>query len=67
MADRQLVINPSYGEDAATFLRSVTFPADELALFTVAPSCGGFRWFRSPNVVPMEKYRRRTPGPNGPH
>jgi hypothetical protein len=55
---RQLVLSPSYGEDAAAFLRSITFPAEDLPLFTVAPPCGGFRWFRSPNIVPMEKYQR---------
>jgi hypothetical protein len=35
--DRRLVLSPSYGEDAAAFLRSITFPAEELPLFTVAP------------------------------
>jgi hypothetical protein len=26
---------------------------------TNAPWSGGFRWFRSPNVIDLEKYRRR--------
>jgi hypothetical protein len=49
--DRRLVINPSYGEDAAAFLRSVTFPTDELPKFTVASPCGGIL------VVPVAQYR----------
>jgi hypothetical protein len=57
MRDRRLTLNPSY-VDAEAFLRSVTFPSDELSRFTTATPVGGFRWFRSPNVVPIEKYRR---------
>jgi hypothetical protein len=56
MGDR-LVLDPSYA-DAETFLRNVTFSADELPRFTTAILVGGFRWFQSPNVVPIEKYRR---------
>ena len=39
------------------FLRSLTFPEEERAQWTSAPWRGEFRWFRSPNVIPLEKYR----------
>ena len=40
-------------EDEA-FLRQFVFPEEDRHLFTSAPWRGGFRWFRSPNVVPIE-------------
>jgi hypothetical protein len=39
------------------FLRRLTFPEEELRSLTTAPWSGERRWFRSPNVVPMEWYR----------
>jgi hypothetical protein len=39
------------------FLRSVTFPEEDRYLYTAAPWKGEFRWFRSPNVVPFERYK----------
>jgi hypothetical protein len=39
-------------------LRQLTFPEEDRHLFTTAPWRGGFRWFRSPNVVPIEQWRR---------
>ena len=41
-----------------SFLRLVTFPEEDRHLFTTAPWKGEFRWFRSPNVIPLERYRR---------
>jgi hypothetical protein len=41
------------------FLRKLTFPEEDRHLFTAAPWRGGFRWFRSENVVPMERWRRK--------
>jgi hypothetical protein len=39
-------------------LRQCTFPEEERALFTTTPwKPGEFRWFRSPNVVPIEQWR----------
>jgi hypothetical protein len=46
-------------EDDEAFLRAVTFPEEERRLFTTAPWSGGYRWFRSPNVVPIEKARQK--------
>ena len=41
------------------FLRGLTFPEEDRHLYTTAPWQGGFRWFKSPNVVPLEQWRRR--------
>lgn len=48
-----------------TFLRSVVFPEEDRHLFTSRAWNGEFRWFRSPNVIPIEKWRkvRRHYGP----
>ena len=39
------------------FMRTVIFPEEDRRLFTTAPWDGGYRWFRSTNVVPLERYR----------
>jgi hypothetical protein len=39
------------------FLRQVTFPEEDRHLYTTTPWRGGYRWFRSPNVVPIEQWR----------
>jgi hypothetical protein len=48
-------------------LREWTFPEEDRALFTTAPWRGEYRWFRSPNVVCIEQWRRKkartTPTP----
>ena len=43
------------GQDQADFLRLVTFPEEDRHLYTSTPWSGGFRWFRSPNVIPIER------------
>jgi hypothetical protein len=40
-------------------LREWTFPEEDRALYTTAPWRGGYRWFRSPNVVCLEQWRRK--------
>ena len=40
------------------FLRKVIFPEEDRHHFTTVAWQGGFRWFRSPNVVCLEKARR---------
>jgi hypothetical protein len=40
------------------FLQNYTWPEEDRHLFTSAPWSGGYRWFRSSNVVPLERYRR---------
>jgi hypothetical protein len=44
-------------EDEA-FLRKIIFPEEDRHLFTSTPWRGGYRWFRSPNVIPIEQWRR---------
>jgi hypothetical protein len=50
-----------HDEDEEAFLRTVVFPEEDRHLFTTAPWRGEFRWFRSPNVVPLEQWRKREP------
>ena len=45
------------GEDDE-FWKTWTFREEDRRAFTSAPSCGGYRWFRSPNIVCLERYRR---------
>jgi hypothetical protein len=45
------------GSDEA-FLRHVTFPEEDRHLYTTTPWQGGYRWFRSPNVVAIEQWQR---------
>ena len=40
-------------------LRDWTFPEEDRAQFTTAPWRGEYRWFRSPNVICIEHWRRR--------
>jgi hypothetical protein len=51
-------------------LRRFIFPEEDRHLYTTAPWSGGFRWFRSSNVIPIEQLRReresgRLIPPNG--
>jgi hypothetical protein len=39
------------------FLRNLTFPEEDRPLFTSTPWRGGFRWFRSANILPLERWR----------
>ncbi len=41
------------------FLQRLTWPEEDRHLFTTAAWDGSYRWFRSPNVVCIERYRRR--------
>jgi hypothetical protein len=45
-------------EDDDVFMRRITYCEEERRLHTSAPWPGGYRWFRSPNVVPIERWRR---------
>jgi hypothetical protein len=49
-------------EDEA-FLRKVIFPEEDRHLFTTTPWRGGYRWFRSANVIPIEQWRSKTDQP----
>jgi hypothetical protein len=54
-------------------LRDLTFAEEDRALYTSEPWSGGFRWFRSRNVVCLEQWRvqkraqnKPVPTPTGP-
>jgi hypothetical protein len=51
---------PQFRGSGDEFLRRLTWPEEDRHLFTSAPWDGSFRWFRSPNVVCLEQYRRRS-------
>jgi hypothetical protein len=53
-----LVRAPNYSEADELFWRQLVAPEEDRRLLTAAPWKGGFRWFRNPNIVPIEKYRR---------
>lgn len=39
------------------FLRQLVRPEEDRRRYTHVPWIGGFRWFRSPNVIPIERWR----------
>jgi hypothetical protein len=51
-------------EEDEAFLRQLVIPEEDRAKYTTHPWTGEYRWFRSPNVVCLEHYRRRRP-PHG--
>jgi hypothetical protein len=46
-------------EQDEAFLKAWTIPEEDRAKYTSQPWTGEYRWFRSPNVVCLEQYRRR--------
>jgi hypothetical protein len=46
-------------EEDEAFLRRIIFCEEDRRKFTSAPWTGGYRWFRSPNIIPIEQRRRR--------
>ena len=54
-------------EDDEAFLRSLIRPEeDRRRLHPELPWLGGYRWFHSANVIPMERYwERRATFPEG--
>jgi hypothetical protein len=45
-----------YGDDS--FLREIIPPFEDRNKFTSLPWTGGYRWFRSSNVIPIEHFTR---------
>lgn len=45
-------------DDEHAFARQLMLPEEDRAQYTSAQWLGGYRWFRSPNVICLEKYRR---------
>jgi hypothetical protein len=54
------------GTFARLTLRDLTFPEEDRHLYTTEPWVGGFRWFRSPNVIALEQWRVRKKAQNKP-
>ncbi len=47
-------------DEDEVFLRQLVQPEEDRR--RLHPTwVGGYRWFRSPNVIPIEKYRQRPP------
>jgi hypothetical protein len=49
----------THNADVQQSLRDWTFPEEDRHLYTTAPWRDEYRWFRSPNVVPIEQWRRK--------
>jgi len=47
-----------YDPQEETFLRGLIIPEEDRHLFTTSTWSGGYRWFRSPDIVPIEHYKR---------
>ena len=55
-----MVINYCEDEDDELLLRRLILcEEDRRRLFPATPWTGGYRWFKSPNVIDLEAYRRR--------
>ena len=51
-----------YTDTDEAFLRQLVLPEeDRLRLHPTVRGTGGFRWFRSPNVIPIERWKRSEP------
>jgi hypothetical protein len=47
-----------YSTDDEAFWQRIVFPEEDRHRFIRKPYDGGYRWFRSPNVIPIEHWRR---------
>ena len=52
-------LNRAWERDDEAFLRAFVFPVEDRRLYMSEPWRGTYRWFRSPNVIPIEHWRRR--------
>ena len=51
-----------YTDTDEAFLRQLVLPEeDRLRLHPTVQGTGGFRWFRSSNVIPIERWKRSEP------
>jgi len=64
---QRLVRSPAYSEADEAFIRATYQPVEDRP-WTARPVGDGLRWFRSENIIPIEKYRRpvSTNGDEGP-
>jgi hypothetical protein len=54
-----MVMDSKQQQDDDNFLREWTIPEEDRDKYTSQSWVGEYRWFRSPNVVCLEQYRRR--------
>jgi hypothetical protein len=47
-------------QEGEAFLREWTIPEEDRGKYTSQPWNGEYRWFRSPNIVCLEQYRRKV-------
>jgi hypothetical protein len=52
-----------YTESDEAFMREIAPAEEDRHLFTSAPWNGGYRWYRSSNVVCIEQYARAASAP----
>jgi hypothetical protein len=57
------MIERKYTEAAETFMREIAPPEEDRRQFTSAPWGGGYRWYRAPNVICIEKFGRPASSP----
>jgi len=46
-------------EDDEAFMRNLVIPEEDRFKYMSKPWTGEYRWFRSPNIVCIEHYRRQ--------
>jgi hypothetical protein len=52
------MVEKTHIDDDEEFLRRMIFPEEDRHRFTATPWRGGYRWFKSPNVISIERYKR---------
>ena len=52
-------MSPVYDAEDEAFLQQLVIPEEDRAKYISHPWTGEYRWFRSPNVVCLEQYRRQ--------
>jgi hypothetical protein len=47
-----------YSDADEALMRSIVLPEEDRVRVTNTPWVGGYRWYRAPNVICLEQYRR---------
>jgi hypothetical protein len=63
VSDRYLCGYLGVSEEDKAFFRQLVIPEEDRFKYMSRPWAGEYRWFRSPNVVCLEHYRRRPATP----
>jgi hypothetical protein len=53
-----VVIEKRFKEKDETLWQHLTLPVEECLRYGIAKPAGTYRWFKSPNVVALEHFRR---------